>query len=34
MKFPTKEIIIFLIIAIIVFIGFSIFWEILSIRNE
>ncbi len=34
MKFPIKEIIIFLIIAIVVFIGFSIFWEILSIRNE
>ncbi len=34
MKFPFKEIVIFLILALIIFIGFSIFWEILTIRNN
>ena len=31
MKFPLKEIIAFLILAIVIFIGFSVFWTILSI---
>jgi len=32
MKFPFKEIIIFLLIALFVLIGFQIFWTILSIN--
>ena len=32
MKFPLKEIIIFLIIALIILIGFSIFWAIITIN--
>jgi len=32
MKFPIKEIIIFLVLAFIIFIGLSVFWTILSIR--
>ena len=32
MKFPIKEIIIFLVLAFVIFLGLSVFWTILSIR--